>query len=78
MLPVEPGETSSKSSSLHVDIKYQKRQSGDTYIILLSNSKYKRGWINVIFLQDKHNINAAFGAKNREKARGEPRLYSSF
>jgi len=22
------------------------------------NSKYKRRWINVIFLQDEHNINA--------------------
>ena len=30
----------------------------DKYIILLFNSIYKRQWINVIFLQDKHNINA--------------------
>ena len=38
--------------------KYQKRQLRENYIILLSNSKYKRQWINLIFLQDKHNINA--------------------
>jgi hypothetical protein len=31
---------------------------GELYIILIFNSKYKRQWINVIFLQDKHNINA--------------------
>ena len=28
------------------------------FVILLFNSKYKRRWINVIFLQYKHNINA--------------------
>jgi len=47
-----------KSSSLPVDRKYQKGQKRDNYIILLFNSKYKCWWINVIFLQDKHNINA--------------------
>ena len=29
----------------------------DSCIILLLNSKCNRRWINVIFLQDKHNIN---------------------
>ena len=37
--------------------KYQKGQSRDTYIILLFNSKYRGQLINMIFLQDKHNIN---------------------
>jgi hypothetical protein len=37
---------------------YQSRFSRDNYIILLFNSKYERRWIDVIFLQDKHNINA--------------------
>jgi hypothetical protein len=31
---------------------------GNLGIILLSNSKYKRRWINVICLQDEHNIDA--------------------
>jgi hypothetical protein len=31
---------------------------GNQGIILLFNPKYKHQWINVIFLQDKHNINA--------------------
>jgi len=44
--------------SLPVDIKYQKGQSRDNNIIVLSNSKYKRRWINLIFLQDRHNSNA--------------------
>jgi hypothetical protein len=57
MLPVELWEPSFKSSSLPVDRKYQKGQSRDNDIILLVNSKYKRRFINVIFLQDKHNIN---------------------
>jgi hypothetical protein len=30
--------------------KYQKGQSRDNYIILFFNSKYKRQWINMIFL----------------------------
>jgi len=30
----------------------------DSYIILLIDSKYKCQWINLIFLQDKHNVNA--------------------
>ena len=58
MLPVELWELSFKSSSIPVDRKYQKGQSMDNYIILLCISKYKRRWINVIFLQDKQNINA--------------------
>jgi len=58
MLPIEFWETSCKSSSLPVDRKYQKGQSRDNYIILLFNSKYKCQWLNVIFLQDKHNINS--------------------
>jgi hypothetical protein len=63
MLPVELWEpncksTNCKSSSLPVDRKYQKGQSRDNYIILLFNSNYKRQCIYVIFLQDKHNINA--------------------
>ena len=48
----------SKSSSLPVDRKYQKGQSRNDYIILLFNLKYKRRWINMIFQQDKHNMNA--------------------
>jgi hypothetical protein len=60
MLPVELWESNCKSSSLPVDRKYQKGQSMDNYIILLFNSKYKHQWINVIFLQDKHNINTVF------------------
>ena len=58
MLPVELRENNCESSSLPVDRKYQKGKSRDDYIILLFNSKYKCQWINVIFLQDKHNINA--------------------
>ena len=58
MLPVELWETSFKSSLLPVDRKYQNKQSSDNCKILLLNSKYKHRWINVIFLQDKHNINA--------------------
>jgi hypothetical protein len=58
MLAVVLWEPSCKSSSLSVDRKYQKWQSMDNNIILLFNSKYKCPWINVIFLQDKHNINA--------------------
>ena len=60
MLPVELWESNCKSSSLPVARKYQKGQSMDNYIILLFNSKYKHQWINVIFLQDKHNINTVF------------------
>jgi len=51
MLPVETLGT------LWIQFKYQKGQSRDNYIILLFNLKYKRQWINVIFQQDKHNIN---------------------
>ena len=58
MLPVELWEPSCKASSLPIDRKYQKGQSRDNYTILLFNLNYKRRWINVIFLQDKHNINA--------------------
>ena len=49
MLPVELWEPNCKYSSLPVDKKYQKGQSRDNYIMLVSNSKYKRQWINVIF-----------------------------
>ena len=36
-----------------------KMQGNQAIIIkMLFNSKYKRRWINVIFLQNKHNINA--------------------
>ena len=38
--------------------KYQKGQSMYNYIILLFNLKYKCWWFIVIFLLDKHNINA--------------------
>ena len=48
MLPVELCEAS-----------YQNEQSMDNCIILLFNSKYKCRWINVVCLQDTHNINAA-------------------
>jgi hypothetical protein len=58
MLPVEFWEPSGKPRSLPVDRKYQKGQARDNYIILFFNSKYKRQWINVFFLHDKHNINA--------------------
>ena len=58
MLAVELSESSWKSSSFFVDKKYQKGLSRENYIILLFNPKYKRQWINVTFLQDKHNINA--------------------
>ena len=58
MLPVELWEPKCKNSSLPVHRKYQKGKSRDNYIILPSKSKYKRQWINVIFLQDKHTINA--------------------
>jgi hypothetical protein len=41
-------------SSLPVDIKSQKGQSWDNYIIMLFNSKYKRQWIQfAISQQDK-------------------------
>ena len=63
MLPVEFWETACQSSSLTVVRQYQKGQSKDKYIILLFNSKYKRGWINMILLQDKHNIYSVLGAK---------------
>ena len=42
---------------LPVDRKYQKRQSMDDFIISLCYSKYKRRWIIVIFLQEKHKNN---------------------
>jgi len=58
MLSVELWETSCKSSSLPVDRKYQKEQSRDIYDTLLLHSNYKHRWIDVIFLHDKHNINA--------------------
>jgi len=58
MLLVEFWEPNFKSSSLPVYRKYQKGQSRDNYIISLFNLKYKGQRINVIFLQDKHNINA--------------------
>ena len=45
----------------------KKGQSRDNYIILFINSNDKRRWINVIFLQDKHNINV--------DNFGEPHLY---
>ena len=52
MLPVEILEPNGKSCSQ----KISKGQSRDNYIMLLSNLKYKRYWIDAIFLQDKHNI----------------------
>jgi len=58
MLHVELWEPNGKSSSLPVDRKYQKGQSRDNYIILWFNAKYKRKWMNVIFLHEKHNSNA--------------------
>ena len=57
LLSVELWEPNYKFSSLPVDRKYQKGQSRHNDIILLVNSKYKRRFVNVIFLQDKHNIN---------------------
>ena len=54
MLPVELWEPNCKFSSLPVDIKSQKGQSWDNYIIMLFNSKYKRQWIQfAISQQDK-------------------------
>jgi len=44
---------------VHFPVKYQKDQTYNC-IILLFNSKYKRLWSHVIFLQDKHNMNAVF------------------
>ena len=38
-------------------VYHQKGQSRDNCIISLFNSKCKRWWINLLFLQDKHNIN---------------------
>jgi hypothetical protein len=58
MLLVDLWEPSCKSSSLPVDSNYQKGQSRDNYTFLFFNANYKRGWINVIFLQDKRNIKA--------------------
>jgi hypothetical protein len=57
MLPVELWKPSYKSISLPVDRKYHLAIKG--YLQILSfNSKYKRRWSNVIFLQDKHNNKA--------------------
>ena len=58
VLPLELLEPSCTSSSLPLDRKYQTGHSRDNYIILLYNSKYICQWVNVIFLQDKHNIKA--------------------
>ena len=85
MLPAELWEHSCKSSSLPVDRKYQKGKSRDIYIISLFNSKYKLRWINAIFPQNKHNINALsenttciwIWSKSGEMI-GEPRLYPVF
>ena len=57
MLRVELWEPNCASSSLPVDRKYQKGQSRNKYVILLSNSKYKCRWIIVIYMQDIDNIN---------------------
>jgi hypothetical protein len=57
MLAVEIWGLSCKSNSLPVDRKYQKGNLRENCKILLFNSKYKRRWINVIFLQDIHDIN---------------------
>ena len=90
MIPIELWEPSYKPSSLPFDRKYQKGQSRENYIILIFNSKYNRQWINVIFLQDKHNINAVsknikltyiivMCIQNKTGERlDEPRLYRSF
>ena len=48
-VPVERCEPSCKSSSLHVNRKYQRRQSRDNNLILLFNSKYKRQWLKWFF-----------------------------
>jgi hypothetical protein len=85
MLRVELWETSCKSSLPHVDRTYQKGKSRDDYILLLLNSKYKRRWINMIVLQDKHNINTVswnikcmcYRHKTWERL-CEPHLYLSF
>jgi hypothetical protein len=45
-----------------------KRGNQGITIILLFNSKYKRRWINKIFLQDKHNINVVYSLQNWGKA----------
>ena len=45
-------------SLLPVYRKYQMEQTRDNYIIVLCNIKYNCLSINVIVLQDKHNINA--------------------
>ena len=85
-LDVELWERNFKSSSLSVDMKYQKGQSRDNYIIVLFNSKY----INVdgltfFFLQYKPDINAVFWnikcmcLRYKTGGRlGEPRIYPSF
>ena len=85
MLPVELWKSNCKSRSLPVDKKYQKGQSRDNDIFLLFNSKYKRQWNNMIFLQDKHNINAVSYDKNLMHIRhktgerlGKPRFYPTF
>jgi hypothetical protein len=85
VLPVELWEPNFKPSSHPVDRKYQKRQSTDNYIILLFDLKYKRQWINVNFLQDKHNIDArslnikCMCIRHKTKDRfGENRLYPGF
>jgi len=62
IIPDELWEPSCKSNSLPVD-RISKGQSRDNYIILLFSSKHKRLWIKVIFLQDKHNINAVLKYK---------------
>ena len=58
MIPVESCEPSCKLSSLPVDRKYQNVSNQAIIIKILFNLKYKRRWINVFFLQNKHNINA--------------------
>jgi hypothetical protein len=46
-----------------------KRHTRDNYMILLFYSKYKHPCINVIFLQDKHNINVVSVLKSGIEAR---------
>jgi hypothetical protein len=43
--------------------EYEKGQSRDSYNILLFNSNYNYPCFNVIFLQDKHNINVVLKYK---------------
>jgi len=60
MLPVELCEPSCNPVLFLVTANMKRGNQGiiTMCIILLFNSKYKRRWINEMFLQDKRNINA--------------------